>query len=170
MLLVLLVVPFTCGDTVTGGVKPAIDRAFAAADTRGASSSAREPHVQQLGGGVLRCLRQEDQPQLLLLPNLRRHWAERSMSQCDGARARAQGCFARCTWARKTTAKEFAPRLDDASRDASRSIRFHVATHPDAKRARLPPSSLAARVLLRTLRAPQFAVGRQHQKTTKSSS
>ena len=80
MLLVLFVVLFTCGDAVTGGVKRAMDRALEAADTRGSSSSAREPHVQQLGGGVLRCLRQEDQPQLPLLPNLRRHWAERSMS------------------------------------------------------------------------------------------
>ena len=64
MLLVLFVVLFTCGDAVTGGVKRAIERALEAADTGGASSSAGESHVQQLGGGVRRCLRQEDQPQL----------------------------------------------------------------------------------------------------------
>ena len=80
MLLVPFVVLFTCGDAVTGGVKRAIERAFEAADTGGASSSAGESHVQQLGGGVRRCLRQEDQPQLPLLSNLRRHWAEGSMS------------------------------------------------------------------------------------------
>ena len=36
--------------------------------------------MQQLGAGVRRCLRQEDQPQLPLSPNLRRHWAEGSTS------------------------------------------------------------------------------------------
>ena len=76
MLLVLFVMLFTCGDGVTGGVKRAIERALVAAGTGGASSSAGESHVQQLGGGVRRCLRQEDQPQLPLLSNLRRRWAE----------------------------------------------------------------------------------------------
>ena len=81
MLLVLFVVLFTCGDAVTGGVKRrAIELALEAADTGGASSSARESHVQQLGGGLRRCLRQEDQPQLPLLSILRRHCTEGSMS------------------------------------------------------------------------------------------
>ena len=80
ILRVLFVVLFTCGDAVTGGVKRAIERALEAADTGGASSSAGESHVQQLDVGVRRCLRQEDQPQLLLLSNLRRHWVEVSMS------------------------------------------------------------------------------------------
>ena len=109
---------------------------------------------------------------------LRRHWAEGTMSSVTVQDLFAQRCFARCAWhgrrsecwARRTTAKELAPRLDDTVRDASRSTRFHVATHPDAKRARLPPSSPAARVLLRILRAPPFAVRRQHQRTTRSRS
>ena len=111
MLLLLFVVLFTCGDA--GGVKRAIERALEAADTGGASSSAGESHVQQLGGGVRRCLRQEDQPQLPLLSNLRRHWAEGSMSSvtvCAWHERRSE------CWARRTTAKELAPRLDDAVR------------------------------------------------------
>ena len=170
-LLVLFVVLFTCGDAVIGGVKRVTEWAFEAADTGGASSSARESHVQQLGGGVRRCLRQEDQPQLPLLSNLRRHWTEGSMScvtvQDPAHSAASQGAHgmegaASAGHGGRQPKNLHRDLLDGAVRDASRSTRFHAASLPGAKRARLPPSSLATCVLLRTLRAQPFAVGRWH--------
>ena len=175
MLLVLFVVLFTCGDAVTGGVKRAIERALEAADTGGASSSAGESHVQQLGGGVRRCLRQEDQPQLPLLSNLRRHGSMSSVTVQELAHSAAsQGAHG----------MEGAAGAGHGGRQPKNLHRdlmtlfgtprgapaFTWLRIPDAKRARLPPSSPAARVLLRTLRAPPFAVGGEHQRTTRSSS
>ena len=148
----------------------AIERALEAAGTGGASSSAGESHVQ--------CLRQEDQPQLPLMSNLRRHWTEGSISSVtvqelahsaasqgahgmDGAPSAGQGGRQPKNLHRYLMALFGTPR----GAPAFTWLRIPMRNGPD-----LRTTSLAARVLLRTLRAPPFAVGREHQRTTRSSS
>ena len=167
VLLVLFVVLFTCGDAAIGGVKRAMERALEA-DTGGASSPARESHVQQLGGGVRRCLGQENQLQLPLLSNLRRHWAEGSMSSVAvqelAHSAASQGAH---DMEGAASAGHAGPQPKNLHRDLMTLFgtprgapAFTWLRIPMRNGPHFHPDSPAARVLLRTLRAPPFAVGR----------
>ena len=158
MLLVLFVVLFTCGDGVIGGVKRAIERAFEAAGTGGASSSARVACVRFGWWSAAVPLKRGSSTGSSVV-KLAALLGGRADVQCVGARARGQRCFAH--------GMEGAASVGHGGRQPKNLHRdlmtlfgtprgapaFHVATHPDAKCAPLPPSSLAARVLLRTLRA-----------------